>query len=62
MYSYIIVYIFAGNGIDKGKWGVWSESCDAGTAVCGISTKFMPPEYIDELAVTDLKLFCCPLD
>ena len=60
--KYNIVYsikCFAGNGGTEGKWGDWSESCDDGSAICGVAVRFEEPNYFDETALGDAVFYCC---
>lgn len=41
------------------KWGPWSATCPTGTAVCAIKSKVRGNDGGDDVALTDVQLYCC---
>lgn len=43
-----------------GDYGEWSETCGAGSAICGLRTKVEDNQYgTDDTALNDVIMYCC---
>ncbi|XP_076044851.1 vitelline membrane outer layer protein 1-like [Oratosquilla oratoria] len=48
------------NDDDDGTWSTWAL-CDPGSAICGIQTRYESPSLMDDVAIADFTMFCCPM-
>ena len=50
----------SGDGMNRGNWGDWSNTCDPGEAICAIQVKMEDcSTQIDCSTINDAKFTCC---